>query len=155
MAVDESLEMMGGSEVKTLTQEQKKQLITFMDFVEAEPDPSIKCLREANWDLNVAMNNYLRKHPDHPKSRGNSLDLTNLFSQDVNGNYIHNFNDDIHLPPDLDMHLNNEHATQIGRRGSTELDEVPNGTRQSDDDPTDDSSGSDNEIDNGAHDSEE
>ena len=65
MAVDASLEEMGGKEVKSLNQEQKKQLITFMDFVDAEPDPSIKYLREANWDIQVAMNTYLRQHPDH------------------------------------------------------------------------------------------
>merc|ERR1712228_1144818 len=52
------------------------------------------------------------------------------------GANMYNFSNDIHLPPDIDHHQNGLHGD--GRRGSTELDEIQNGTRQSDDDPVDD-----------------
>ena len=66
-AVDASLDAIGSSEVKSLDAEQKKQLITFMDFVDAEPDVSIKYLKQTAWDIQMAMDNYLREHPDHVK----------------------------------------------------------------------------------------
>merc|ERR1712130_1099360 len=142
---------MGGNEVKTLNAEQKKMLITFMDFVEAEPDPSIKCLRAANWDIQVAMNSYLRQHPDHPKSRGGSLDLKSLFD-DAQMQQLYNggidFEQDVHLPPDIGQDAK-------GRRDSTELEEAPNGARDSDNEENEDETNKkNNEIPPDSNDSE-
>ena len=65
-AIDQSLEEMGSKELKSLDQSQKQKLQTFMEFVEdIEPDPAIRYLREANFDIQIAMNNYFREHPDH------------------------------------------------------------------------------------------
>merc|ERR1712228_19854 len=56
--------------------------------------------------IQVAMNTYLRQHPDHPKSRGGSLDLSQLFASDEQSANMYNFSNDIHLPPDIDHHQN-------------------------------------------------
>ena len=66
-AANASLDVIGPAEVKLLDAQQKSKLITFMDFVDAEPVPSIEYLREAAWDVQIAMDNYLREHPDHVK----------------------------------------------------------------------------------------
>ena len=65
-AIDQSIEEMGSKEIKTLDQDQKKKLMTFMEFVEdIEPDPAIQYLRDANFDIQLAMDTYFREHPDH------------------------------------------------------------------------------------------
>eukprot|EP01083_Nonionella_stella_P169059 572378_1 len=69
-AMTESLDALGGDEIKGLTEEQRTQLLMFMDCVETEPEPSIKYLRGSNWDLEHAIETYFQQHPDHPKSRG-------------------------------------------------------------------------------------
>lgn len=48
-----------------LDTEQKSKLSTFMDFVDAEKEPSVRYLRDAAWDLQIAMDNFFREHPDH------------------------------------------------------------------------------------------
>ena len=65
-AIDQSLVEMGSKEIDTLDQEQKKALMTFMEFVEdIEPDPAIRYLRDAAFDIQLAMDTYFREHPDH------------------------------------------------------------------------------------------
>ena len=50
-AVDQSFIEMGSKDYETLDQEQKKAVMTFMEFVEdIEPDPAIKYVRNVNFD---------------------------------------------------------------------------------------------------------
>jgi len=143
-AMDASLEALGDdSGIKALSTEQKQKLITFMDFVDTEPDPSIKYLNDANWDIETAVEAYFRQHPDHPKSRGGSLvfDLKQL--GDINEDMV-DYTQDITLPPDLQPH-----GQEQGRRGSLELDEVPDGVRSSD---NEDNNNNDNSDEAATHD---
>ena len=45
----------------SLDPDQNSKLMTFMDFVDAKPAVSIKYLREAAWDIQIAMDNYLKE----------------------------------------------------------------------------------------------
>ncbi len=74
-AVDASLSAVDGIDVAALSSEHRSKLITFMDFVEAEPKPSLRYLQEANWDIQVAMDTYLRQHPDHVRPLPNRSTL--------------------------------------------------------------------------------
>eukprot|EP01083_Nonionella_stella_P169060 572379_1 len=119
----ESLDALGGDEIKGLTEEQRTQLLMFMDCVETEPEPSIKYLRGSNWDLEHAIETYFQQHPDHPKSRGGSLQfdlsqLHDIYAEDMD------FEADVQLPDDI---VHKTKAAASGRRDSTELDELPNG----------------------------
>jgi len=130
-ALDASLEELGGDEVKNLDTKQKEALMTFMDVIEdAEVSPSIKYLRNAQWDMAAAVESYFEDHPNKPKSRNASLILGDTELDAIMNEPI-NFNDDIALPPDLEK----KHRGTVGdrHRGSQELDEVPNGVRSSDD----------------------
>eukprot|EP01083_Nonionella_stella_P085171 236033_1 len=122
-AMTASLDALGGDEIKELSDEQRTQLLMFMDCVETEPEPSIKYLRDAHWDVERAIEGYFQQHPDHPKSRGGSLqfDLSQL--HDI---YAEDFEADIQLPDDI-VHKTKAKAAASGRRDSTELDELPNG----------------------------
>eukprot|EP01083_Nonionella_stella_P295774 1005112_1 len=122
-AMTESLDALGGDEIKGLTEEQRTQLLMFMDCVETEPEPSIKYLRGSNWDLEHAIETYFQQHPDHPKSRGGSLQfdlsqLHDIYAEDMD------FEADVQLPDDI---VHKTKAAASGRRDSTELDELPNG----------------------------
>ena len=72
-AIDQSLEEMRATEIKLLNNEEKKKLITFMEFVgDVEPDTAIQYLRKGNFDIQTAMDNFFREHPDHPQSGNES-----------------------------------------------------------------------------------
>ena len=59
LVIDKNFKKMGVSEDESLNDKQKEQLVWFMKLVEAvEPGPSIKCLRESNWDAQKAMELY-------------------------------------------------------------------------------------------------
>eukprot|EP01083_Nonionella_stella_P295775 1005115_1 len=105
-AMTESLDALGGDEIKGLTEEQRTQLLMFMDCVETEPEPSIKYLRGSNWDLEHAIETYFQQHPDHPKSRGGSLQfdlsqLHDIYAEDMD------FEADVQLP-DVIVHKTKE-----------------------------------------------
>eukprot|EP01083_Nonionella_stella_P051270 136124_1 len=96
----------GGVEIKGLTEEQRTKLLIFMDCVEVEAEPSIKYLRGSNWDLEHAIETYFQQHPDHPKSRGGSLQfdlsqLHDIYAEDMD------FEADVQLP-DVIVHKTKE-----------------------------------------------
>ena len=63
-AMNASLESVLGDVGRDLNDRQKKKLMTFMEFTEAEVKPSIKYLKATGWQPQEAADLYWKDHPE-------------------------------------------------------------------------------------------
>merc|ERR1719295_1758794 len=133
-AMNEALETVLGDRLQELNEEEQQKLVTFMDFTAADPDPSIRYLKEFGWSVQEAAEQFWRDNPDKAASRPASYVFNQSEVDQINADYDPNDGQfEVQLPDDIDPDYNRGKK----RRGSNELNAVPNGVRDTDDEEED------------------